>query len=630
MNHLSDLERLVAAIEKQGANIAPTYQEYMPIAFATANDCGEAGRALFHRICRLSEKYVYEEADKLYDHALKAGNGRNGLGSVFHLANLAGVRPDRQLTDIARGYTTGYAEKAGRKAGNLSNLSKLSGDNSLTYERAHDAYIIKEPETFPPRFPDRPWPAFLKQLMDCGNSPAQRDILLLGAITVLGATLNKRVRVLYGRKFQYPCLQTFIVAPPASGKGALTWVRRLAEPFHDELMADSREKYNRYRTEKIQWDSLGKKRSEVPEPQQPPLKMFLIAGNNSGTGILENLIEAEGIGLICETEADTVSAAIDTDHGHWSDTLRKCHDHERLSFNRRTNKEYRECAASYLSVLLSGTPAQVKPLIPSSENGLFSRQLFYFMPSIAEWTSQFHADGMDYDQRFTTWGHQWKQVVDQIAKEVNLIQLRLSEEQIERFDRHFARIFSHAGCLGKGSMRSTVARIAINTCRILSVVALLRAVEKLLPSPKTASPRSTIPCHLSTLPNLSPSAEIPEENVQDGIVPKLDLRVTDEDFESVLSLIEPLYRHSCHILGYLPSVELTPQQATPLESLFKALPLEFSRKQAVEEAQKNGISPNTLDTQLRRMVEKGVLVKNGRGEYAFSSRVRTCVRKMER
>ena len=36
MNPLSDLERLVAAIEKQGANIAPTYQEYMPIAFAIA------------------------------------------------------------------------------------------------------------------------------------------------------------------------------------------------------------------------------------------------------------------------------------------------------------------------------------------------------------------------------------------------------------------------------------------------------------------------------------------------------------------------------------------------------------------------------------------------------------------
>ena len=105
MNPLSELERLVAAIEHQGANIAPTYQEYMPIAFATANDCGEAGRTFFHRICRLSEKYVYEEADKLYDHALKAGNGRNGLGSVFHWAEIAGVKTDKQLADTTRGRT---------------------------------------------------------------------------------------------------------------------------------------------------------------------------------------------------------------------------------------------------------------------------------------------------------------------------------------------------------------------------------------------------------------------------------------------------------------------------------------------------------------------------------------------
>ena len=73
MNTIQDLERLVAAIEKQGANVAPTYQEYMPIAFAIANDCGEAGRSLFHRICRISEKYVSDEADRLFDHALKGG-----------------------------------------------------------------------------------------------------------------------------------------------------------------------------------------------------------------------------------------------------------------------------------------------------------------------------------------------------------------------------------------------------------------------------------------------------------------------------------------------------------------------------------------------------------------------------
>ena len=62
----------------------------------------------------------------------------------------------------------------------------------------------------------------------------------------------------------YPCLQTFIVAPPASGKGALTWVRRLAEPIHEEMMARYKDSLKNYREEKNRWDSLGKKRSETP------------------------------------------------------------------------------------------------------------------------------------------------------------------------------------------------------------------------------------------------------------------------------------------------------------------------------------------------------------------------------
>lgn len=601
MNPLSDLERLVAAIEKQGANIAPTYQEYMPIAFAIANDCGKAGRTFFHRICRMSEKYVSTEADKLYDHALKGGNGRNGLGSVFHLADLAGVRLDKSLAE----------------AGKLSNFQTFTPP-SHTHTCTHEEQSVKN---VPPAFPEYPWPAFLKRMIDRGDTPAQKDILLLGGITVLGATLNKSIRISYGRKFYYPCLQTFIVAPPASGKGALAWTRRLAEPIHEAMMANYRQRHKAYREEKSRWDSLGKKKSDTPEPEMPPLKMFLIAGNNSGTGVLENLIEADGIGLICETEADTVSTAIGTEHGHWSDTLRKCHDHERLAFNRRTNHEYRECDESYLSVLLSGTPAQVKPLIPSAENGLFSRQLFYFMPPINEWMDQFDSESEDYGLRFATWGTQWKQVLDLINGSVQTIQLRLSEKQKELFNQRFAQLFSHAGYAHGGSMRSAVARIAINTCRILSIVALLRALEKFLP-PQQKIFNSQFSIFNS--PGLSPAPEIPIENIKDGIVPKLDLRVTDEDFQAVLTLIEPLYRHSSYVLGFLPTSEAVPVQTSPEQALFNALPMMFCRRQAVDVAAKNGIPEKTLDSSLKRMLEKGTLIKTARGEYAFSSHV--CVR----
>lgn len=597
MNTIQDLERLVAAIEKQGANIAPTYQEYMPLAFAIANDCGEAARSLFHRICRMSEKYVSDQADKLFDHALRGGNGRNGLGSVFHWAELAGVKLDKQLAEAAK----------------LSNFQTFTPpSHTHTHEAASKKNVSHT-------FPDYLWPTFLKRMIDRGDTPAQRDIILLGAITVLGATINKLIRISYGRKYYYPCLQTFVVAPPASGKGALAWTRRLAEPIHEAMMADFKEKHKTYREEKTRWDAMGKKRSDTREPEMPPLKMFLIAGNNSGTGVLENLIEAEGIGLICETEADTVSTAIDTEHGHWSDILRKCFDHERQAFNRRTNREYRECLASYLGVLLSGTPAQVRPLIPSAENGLFSRQLFYQMPPIDEWADQFEQGEEDMDTCFYNWGRQWKMLADRLRETVNVIQFHLSDTQKERFNDCFARIFGHAGLSYGNPMRSSVARIAINICRIASMVAFLRSVESLLPP---QAPVFNSQFSFSNCPGLSPAPGIPAENVRDGIVSALELRINDDDFLAVLSLVEPLYRHSADILALLPSDEATrPRTATPQEALFAALPLSFSRQRALEEAERNKIPVATLDTCLKRMLERGVLERSGRGEYTFRGRV---------
>ena len=37
------------------------------------------------------------------------------------------------------------------------------------------------------------------------------------------------------RKYQSPCLQTFFVAPPASGKSGLSLIRQLVEPIHDKI-----------------------------------------------------------------------------------------------------------------------------------------------------------------------------------------------------------------------------------------------------------------------------------------------------------------------------------------------------------------------------------------------------------
>ncbi|WP_418677169.1 DUF3987 domain-containing protein, partial [Akkermansia sp.] len=53
-----------------------------------------------------------------------------------------------------------------------------------------------------------------------------------------------------------PCLQTFVVALPASGKGVLSLVRLLAEPIHDEIRWQVDESMACYRREKAKYDTL--------------------------------------------------------------------------------------------------------------------------------------------------------------------------------------------------------------------------------------------------------------------------------------------------------------------------------------------------------------------------------------
>lgn len=621
-NPIQSLEQLVDAIERAGANIAPSYQEYMPLAFAIANDCGEAGRAYFHRICRLSGKYRHEDAEKMYTNAIGNGHGKNTLGTVWHLAEMAGVDVKKlsftpsPLSHVHDTYNapgkTAVQQPVNASVQQPRNTAGIGTPEHLSGEG-------QEEQTLPPPFPEYRWPRFLQQAVDCGESKAQRDILLLGAITVLGATLNKLVCFNYGHKDHYPCLQTFILALPASGKGALAWVRQLAEPIHQEMLSAYQQKMKDYHVEKTKWDYMGKERTKHTEPEMPRMKLFFIAGDNSGTGIQENLMDNNGAGMICESEADTVSTAIGTDYGHWSHTLRNAFDHDRLAYNRRTNHEYRECGRLLLSLLLSGTPAQLCPLIPSPENGLFSRQLFYYMPPIQEWVSQFDTSGTDYAQQFHQWGGQWKTVLDAVKAETNGFRLQLSATQQDEFNRRMAQIFSHAGAAHGSHMRSTVARIAINVCRIMSVVAWLRSLETIIDSPESARSMNE---RLRACPGLSPCAHTPRENITDNITPSFLLTITPEDFEAVMNLVEPLYRHSCHVLMYLPAAGVPGHKASPQEIFLSSLPMTFTRKEAMEVAHRNGISESTFDTLLRRMGEKGTIETIGRGRYQFTSRVR--------
>ena len=121
-----------------------------------------------------------------------------------------------------------------------------------------------------PLLPEAEWPEPLQHIRSYGATGAQRDVLLLGALTVLGACMERNARCLYGGKMQSPCLQTFVVAPSAAGKGILGFVRLLIEPIHDEIRRQVEQQMSAYKKAKSSYNAMGKERSKMEEPEMPP------------------------------------------------------------------------------------------------------------------------------------------------------------------------------------------------------------------------------------------------------------------------------------------------------------------------------------------------------------------------
>ena len=147
----------------------------------------------------------------------------------------------------------------------------------------------KAPSLIPPlpTFPqDYVWPELLEKIISFGKSPNSVMCCSWERLPYW-VPPSPRSAVPVRPEVAGPLYADFIVAPSAAGKSALTWVRLLIEPIHDKIRNEVKEAMKTYRREKAAYDSLGKERRNQEAPVLPPNRMFLIPGNNTGTGILQ-------------------------------------------------------------------------------------------------------------------------------------------------------------------------------------------------------------------------------------------------------------------------------------------------------------------------------------------------------
>lgn len=390
----------------------------------------------------------------------------------------------------------------------------------------------------------------------------ERDVFTTGALGILSGCLPN-VKGVYAQQEVFPNLFTFIIAPAASGKGALKFAKQLADEYDNQVSKSSREAETKYHQEELVYKQMLKslKRGETisqEPPERPPFKVVYIPANTSYAKILWHLQQNEGAGIICETEADTLGNVFKQEWGSYSDMLRKSFHHERISCSRKTNNEFTVINEPCLSIALSGTPNQVAGLIASAEDGLFSRFLFYAFKVNQQWN-----DVSPYGSAINLTSH-FRQLSLQVFEMVKFLKLSrtffdLSREQWGQLNSKFANLLTDVATFTGEDAASVVKRLGLVTYRVAMLFTALRKYE---------------------------AAEVTEH-----------LTCSDIDFNTAIRLTETYLQHSLLMFNNLPRQEESNnfKGGTNKRKFFEALPGEFTRNEAVALGQQYTLSPRTVD-----------------------------------
>ena len=352
-NKEEEIERIICEIEQRAVDIAPEYNDWVELGFALVDGFGENGREYYHRISCFHPDYQREETDKQYTRCLQAKGQGITICSFFHLAGLAGI----PLNSVGE-----------------QDLSILPNN-----QNGKTGKWIKSADELP-AFPEcvfEQLPPFLCEVVGNSISEDDRDTILIGAIVCLSVCFHNVCGV-YDERIVYPNLYLFVVADAGMGKGALTLCRELVAPINRNLHELSQRMEQEYK-EAMNIYIKSKKSDGAAMPTEPPMRMLIIPANSSASSLLKILGDNDGVGLLFESEGDTLSQTLKSDYGNYSDVLRKAFHHELVSLSRRKDREYCEVSNPRMSVALAGTPEQVRRLIPDAENGLMSRFCFYII-----------------------------------------------------------------------------------------------------------------------------------------------------------------------------------------------------------------------------------------------------------
>jgi len=423
-------------------------------------------------------------------------------------------------------------------------------------------------------------PSLLKDACSVFPTQREKDIMLLGSIVTLSSCMANVFGIYFNDKI-FANLYLFVTAQASAGKGSLKHCKRLVFPVHKQLRDASAVAKSEYQIEMQQYLQEVKKDPTKQKPEEPKDKMLFLPANNSSTGVFQLLDDCDGKGLIFETEGDTLAQIFKTDYGNYSDGFRKAFHHENISYYRRTNREYVDIENPRLSAVLTGTPRQITHLIPDAEDGLFSRFMYYRFSLTDIWNDVFKKQTANgFESYFNELGSRFYSLYQTLAYSSEK-EFSFTLAQQQQFNNCFkAWQTEFISVLGPESV-ANVRRLGLICFRMAMIMTVLRI----------------------------------EETGEDSNI----LYCSDTDFNNAMQIGRVLLDHAKTVYLQLCTMSKNLKPETMKDKFFSLLPLEFTRKEAVEIAAKLNIKPRTTDKYLSELTPSQLSKDPVYGKYKKQS-----------
>lgn len=503
------------------------------------------------------------------------GNRNN----FIHLYGCNANRYGFQISDVIN-YAYSYSDNEFSKNEIEQSINSAYENNVNEKGRATISAILPKDishKISSPYIPDQIYDILPPTLKEACNvfKGRERDVFFTSALSVISGGLHN-VSGLYDKNKVFPNLFSIIIAPPASGKGVMKYSRQLGDCYHDFLLNQSREDLKEYKKEKRVFDLKVKKAKTdqaieaLIEPEEPKFKMFFIPGNTSSAMITKHLEYNDGMGCICETEADALTNALKQEWGSFSDIIRKGFQAEIISLSRKTDLEYSEIKEPKFSLALTGTPNQLDLLITSVQDGLFSRVLFYSFNAAPIWKTTYT----------TGIGKSNKEIFEDYSADLcdkfknNAVQkFAMTEEQGLKLDNTFEELLRHNIALYDKNVSGTVYRLGLMCYKIAMTLSAVRSDDT-------------------------------------------EIICSEEDFNTALYLVKEVYL--VHGINILNRVSKTSKKLNSTQTaLYDWIKIKgtFKRSEISEKSKVLGIKDRTLSDILKRFIELNLIEKVSHGVY---------------